>query len=92
MYAVQCWDKQGALQIRLDNRAAHLDFLGAHPEAVTLAGPLLSEDHQTPIGSLLVLNFDDRAQLDAFLAQDPYAKAGLFERVEAVPYRKVLPK
>lgn len=92
MYAVHCIDKAGALQVRLDNRAAHLEFLGSHPEKVVLAGPVLTDDHQTPIGSLLVLDFADRAGLDAFLAQDPYAKAGLFDRVDVLPYRKVLPK
>ncbi len=92
MFAVECRDKKGALQVRLDNRAAHLDFLGQHAQKVILAGPLLTDDHQTPIGSLLVLDFDDRAALDAFLAQDPYAQAGLFERVDVLPFRKVLPK
>ena len=92
MFAVECKDKANFLQVRLDNRAAHLEFLGAHPEKVILAGPLLTDDHQSPVGSLLVLDFDTRAELDAFLAQDPYAKAGLFERVEVLPFRKVLPK
>ena len=92
MFAVQCFDKTGALQVRLDNRAAHLEFLGANLDKVVLAGPLLTDDHQTPIGSLLVLDFDDRAALDGFLAQDPYAVAGLFEQVVVQPYRKVLPK
>ena len=92
MYAVQCWDKAESLAVRLENRAAHLDFLGRHPQKVILAGPILTEDHQTPIGSLLVLDFDDRPGLEAFLAQDPYAVAGLFQRVEILPYRKVLPK
>jgi len=92
MFAVQCWDKAGALPIRMDNRPLHLEFLAAHADKVVLAGPLLSEDRQTLVGSLLVLDFADRAALDDFLARDPYAKAGLFERVDAVPFRKVLPK
>ena len=92
MFAVECFDKAGALQIRLDNRPAHLEFLEAHMDKVILAGPLLTEDHQTPIGSLLVLDFGDRSALDQFLAQDPYARAGLFERLEIRPFRKALPK
>lgn len=92
MFVVECKDKKGALQLRLDTRPAHLAFMDEHPDKVVLAGPLLTDDHQSPIGSLLVLNFDDRTELDAFLAQDPYVKAGLFERVEVVPFRKVLPK
>ena len=92
MFAVECWDKADSLQVRLDARPAHLAYMDEHPDKVVMAGPLLTDDHQSPIGSLLVLNFDDRADLDAFLAQDPYAIVGLFERVNVLPFRKVLPK
>ena len=30
-------------------------------------------------GSLIILDLADRAEADAFVANDPYAKAGLFE-------------
>jgi uncharacterized protein YciI len=43
-------------------------------------------------GSLLILDFADRTEAQAFADGDPYAKAGLFERVEIRPWRKVLPK
>jgi uncharacterized protein YciI len=43
-------------------------------------------------GSVLILDFEDRAQADAFAAGDPYANAGLFESVVIRPWRKVLPK
>ena len=33
----------------------------------------------------------DLAELDAFLAGDPYGKAGLFESVTVLRYKKVLP-
>jgi uncharacterized protein YciI len=91
MFMVHCKDKPGHLQTRLDNRAAHLEHLKAHLDKVVLAGPLQTEDRQGMIGSLLVLDFADRAQLDAFLAADPYAKAGLFESVIVTPFKKVLP-
>lgn len=44
------------------------------------------------IGSLLVLEVADRAALDSFLADDPYAKAGLFQSVAVKRFRKVFPK
>ena len=56
-----------------------------------LAGPLLSDDGERPLGSLLIMEFDDRSQVQAFAEGDPYAKAGLFESVTIRPFRKVLP-
>ena len=92
MFAVQCRDKADSLALRLENRPAHLAYLEQYADKLVLAGPLLTDDHQTPIGSLLILDFDDRAALDAFLAIEPYVVAGLFERVDILPFRKVLPK
>jgi len=91
MFVVHCKDKPGAQQIRLDNRAAHLEFLKANLAKVVMAGPVQTEDRQGMVGSVLVLDFADRSDLDAFLAADPYAKAGLFESVTVLPYKKVLP-
>lgn len=91
MFVVHCQDKPGATQIRLDNRAAHLDFLKANLAKVVMAGPVQTDDRSGMVGSVLVLDFAERAELDAFLAQDPYAKAGLFAAVTVLPYKKVLP-
>ncbi len=54
-------------------------------------GPLLSEDGERPVGSLLIMAFDDQGQARAFAEGDPYAQAGLFESVTIRPFRKVLP-
>ena len=91
MYAVYCTDKKGGLQLRLNNRAAHLAFLENYRDKVVLVGPLMTEDRQSMIGSLLVMDFKERHELDAFLAEDPYAKAGVFEEVAIHPFRKVMP-
>jgi uncharacterized protein len=91
MFVVHCQDKPGAGQVRLDNRAAHLEFLKANLDKIVMAGPVQTEDRTGMVGSVLVLDFATRAELDGFLAQDPYAKAGLFESVTVLPYKKVLP-
>ncbi|CAA7624354.1 YciI family protein [Magnetospirillum sp. UT-4] len=91
MYVVHCQDKPDALQLRLDNRAAHLEYLQANIAHVVMAGPVQTEDRSGMLGSVLVLDFPDRAGLDSFLAVDPYARAGLFQSVTVLPYKKVLP-
>lgn len=81
LFAVSCIDKPNHLQVRIDNRPAHVEFLKSNADMVKLAGPYLDDDGQTMNGSLLVIDAPDRAALDAFLAADPYAKAGLFDKV-----------
>lgn len=84
-----CLDKPDFLAKRLENRAAHLAFLGERPELVKLAGPFLDTAGQ-PCGSMLILECADEAAARAFLAEDPYAKAGLFASVDLRAYKPVI--
>ena len=90
-YAFYGLDKPGGIEIRTANRDAHVAHLRRHIDNIVMAGPLLSEDGATMIGSLIVVDFADKARGDGVLAADPYAKAGLFESVEVRPWRKTLP-
>jgi uncharacterized protein YciI len=85
--ALICIDKAGALQIRLDTRAAHLDYIAATC-VVEMAGPFL--DGGAMVGSLVVLNVDDLAAAQDWAAGDPYAKAGLFASVDIREWKKVI--
>ena len=87
LFALTCIDKPGALQIRLDNRPAHLEFLNTSGK-VLFAGPFIEADK--PVGSLVVIEVADRAAAEAFAAADPYAKAGLFDSVTIREWRKVI--
>ena len=92
LFVITCLDKPNAGALRAETRPAHLDFIRARIGHVVLAGPLLAEDGTTPIGSMLVVDFPARAEVDRFLAEDPYAKAGLFQSVSVRPFRKVFPE
>ena len=85
--ALICIDKAGELQVRLDNRAAHLDYIAA-TGVVEMAGPFL--DAGAMVGSLVVLNVDDLAAAQDWAAGDPYAKAGLFASVDIREWKKVI--
>ena len=87
MYAaVICRDKPGALDLRMENRPAHLAYLGE--SKVACAGPFIEDG--SPVGSLVVIEADDLSAAEAWAANDPYAKAGLFETVEVCEWRKVI--
>lgn len=86
--ALFCHDKPDALQVRLDNRAAHLAYIEA-TGVVEMAGPLISAEGQM-CGSLVVLMVDTLASAQDWAANDPYAKAGLFADVTITEWKKVI--
>lgn len=92
LYMFYCVDKDGAAEVRTGNRAAHLAYLESHGDRLFAAGPLLSDDGAAMVGSLLVVDCADRAAAEDFAANDPYAKAGLFQSVTIRPWRRVFPK
>lgn len=89
LFAALCYDKPGALDLRLATRAGHLAFLDRYAAQVKLGGPFLDATDK-PMGSLLILECVDEAAARALLAEDPYAQAGLFERVELRPWKHVV--
>ena len=92
LFVMYCRDKDDSQPIRLDNREAHLAYVDASDLEMIVAGPLLTPEGDGMIGSMLVVEAEDRAQVDAFAASDPYRLAGLFDSVEIHPFRKVFPR
>lgn len=86
--ALICRDKIGALQTRLDNRTAHLDYIAA-TGVVEMAGPLLSETGEM-VGSLVILEVETLEAAQTWAANDPYANAGLFADVQISAWKKVI--
>ncbi|MGB7318336.1 MAG: YciI family protein [Planktotalea sp.] len=81
-------DKAGALQTRKDNRDAHLAYI-KETGVVAQAGPFLDADGGM-CGSLVILDVADMDAAQAWAANDPYAKAGLFASVELIQWNKVI--
>jgi uncharacterized protein YciI len=92
LFAIHCLDKPDGGALRAATRPTHLAYLEGQASRIHFAGPLLAADGTTPTGTLLVVDFPDRAAVDAFAAGDPYAKAGLFAKVEIAGWRQVYPK
>lgn len=90
LYALLCTDKPNASALRADVRPKHLAFIDAHKTQVKIAGPFLSDDGQTMVGSLIIIEASDIAAARAFAATDPYAQAGLFANVEIKPWRWIV--
>ncbi|MFM2279261.1 MAG: protein YciI [Pseudomonadota bacterium] len=93
LYAMICQDKPGALQLRLDTRPTHVDYLNGLNAAGTLkfAGPFLDGEGK-PNGSLVVVEAETIEAAKAIADADPYAKAGLFASVEVRAWNWVFNK
>tara|TARA_R110002124_G_scaffold100168_7_gene246858 strand:- start:5646 stop:5918 length:273 start_codon:yes stop_codon:yes gene_type:complete len=88
LFALMANDKPGALDTRKATRDAHLAYV-RETGVVAQAGALLDADGEM-CGSLLILDVADRAAADAWAADDPYAKAGLFSDVTIKPWNRVI--
>lgn len=92
LFYIACVDRPGALQLRLDTRSDHLAYLEDFQGRIVFGGPTMGGEEETPNGSVLIVDMDDRTAAESFAAGDPYAKAGLFESVTIAPIKQVFPK
>lgn len=86
LFLINARDKAGATELRLANRQAHLEWAGDFSHKIAMAGPVLSDDGETMAGSTFVIEFDSLDDAKSWAAEDPYAKAGLFDRTEIIPF------
>lgn len=89
LFTITARDKPDSLDLRMDTRPAHVEYLQGRGERLLVAGPTLDENGD-PDGSLVVIEAQDLEEARAFAGADPYAKAGLFERVEVRAWRAPL--
>ncbi|HEY0332198.1 MAG TPA: YciI family protein [Stenotrophomonas sp.] len=97
-YVIEGYDGPAAAEGRRVGRPAHLQRLRelADQGRLLLAGPCPAIDAEDPgeagfSGSLVVAEFASLVEARAWAEADPYVGAGVYERVEVRPFRKVLP-
>ncbi|MFJ6328580.1 MULTISPECIES: YciI-like protein [unclassified Rhizobium] len=90
LFAFVCKDKPGYLNVRMETRPAHVEYLNKLNAEGTLkmAGPFLDAEGK-PNGSLVVVKAESVEAAVAIADADPYTKAGLFESVEIKPFNWV---
>lgn len=78
LFAFILIDKPDHGDLRQRVRPVHKDYLAAVADRMAFAGPLTHDDGQTMLGSLLVIDFPSRDAAHAWLAAEPFTKAGLY--------------
>lgn len=85
LFVISAIDKDNALDLRMATRAAHFEY-AKQTGMVRLGGPYLDAAGQM-IGSMIVLEAPDLAAAKEWAANDPYAKAGLFQSSSVTPWK-----
>ena len=83
LFAIHAIDQPKALPTRLANYKAHKAFLSNTSRfgvKIVMSGPLVSDDGQTMIGSLFLIEAPSRAEVEAFNRANPFAAASIWRR------------
>lgn len=86
LFLINARDKAGASELRLATRQAHLEWASEYGHKIAMAGPVMSDDGDSMIGSTFVIAFETLDEAKEWAANDPYAKAGVFDRTEIIPF------
>jgi uncharacterized protein YciI len=88
-FLVKAYDGPGMLDKRMEVRPRHLEGMKALGKQIICAGGLLDEEGRMK-GSALVMEFKDRAALDAYLANEPYVVEGVWQKIDVEVMNVVL--
>jgi uncharacterized protein len=78
IYVFTLIDKPESAALRVAVRPEHKTYLAAVADRMAFAGPLTHDDGVAMIGSLLAIDFPTRDAAHAWLANEPFTKAGLY--------------
>jgi uncharacterized protein YciI len=98
LYTIISTDVENSLKKRLSVRPKHIQRLKklADEGRLVLAGPHPAIDNEDPqdagfTGSLIVAEFVNLAQAQAWADTDPYVASGAYQSVVVKPFKRVLP-
>jgi uncharacterized protein YciI len=92
LYVFLLTDRPDAAALRQQLRPEHRAYLAGVADRICAAGPLLGDDGETMVGSLLVIDFADLAAAKAWLRDEPFTRGGVYARQELHAYRNLWPQ
>jgi uncharacterized protein YciI len=92
MYAIVCFDRPDSAALRDAHRAAHMDFLEKNANKIVYGGPLKGRADGPSTGAIIVLDCASREEAEAFIASDPFQRAGVYESVAVRAFKQVFPR
>lgn len=87
-FLIETYDRPGHEHVRLRERDKHLEYLDGRQHLILAAGAKLSDDGERADGGIYLIDVDTREEAEEFIANDPFNKADLFEKVVVQRWRK----
>ena len=78
-FVIHCHDRPDSGARRAALRDAHLDYLRSRNDIMVARGPLLDDDGVKTIGGVLILDVANKVEAEAFWADEPFNRAGVYE-------------
>ena len=88
LWFIMCVDKPNSAELRAERLAEHRKYLDGVNHLIFFSGPQESDDGSKLIGSFFIVNVPSRAAAEAFVADETFNRAGLFESVMIRRLRK----
>lgn len=97
LFVLSCTDREGTLEKRLATRPAHLARLQQlDAEGRLIVAGAMPKDPSNPqsgfYGSTMIVDFDSREALDAWLQDEPFLKEGVYSHIDVKPFNKAFPQ
>lgn len=92
IFMIRLLDKPQAADLRDRVRPEHKAYLAKAADRLAFGGPLVADDGKTMVGSLLAIDFDDREAAQAWLADEPFTRAGLYASTEVLAFVNLWPQ
>lgn len=88
-FIIRAYDGEGMLEKRLQVRPRHLEGMKRLNSRIICAGGLLDGEGEMK-GSVLIMDFPSREELDDYLKNEPYILEHVWETVEVEPMNVVI--
>lgn len=88
-FVITAYDGENVLEKRMAVRPRHLEGMQKLIDHIVCAGGILDQAGK-PKGSVLVMDFEDRAELDTYLAEEPYVVEGVWDKITVEPMNVVI--
>ena len=97
LFVLSCTDNEGTVEKRIATRPAHVARLEQlDDEGRLIVAGALPKDPSNPqagfYGSTIIVEFDSREAVEAWLAEEPFLKEGIYSHIDIKSFNKAFPK
>ncbi|MCK7608169.1 YciI family protein [Acinetobacter portensis] len=97
LFVLSCTDNEGTVEKRIATRPAHVARLEQlNDEGRLIVAGALPKDPNNPqagfYGSTIIVDFESREAVEAWVAEEPFLKEGIYSHIDIKSFNKAFPK